>query len=84
MPCVEDLSWDSPSTPFVGSAGSSKECGGRQATRTRAAGDERSGLDSVPDGPSSDAACGALHETPGHLKKRKCDVKVLDVSKYML
>lgn len=42
-----DLSWDSPWTPFVDSAGSSKGCGGRQATRTRAAEHGRDGQGSV-------------------------------------
>lgn len=65
------LNWDSPWTPFVGSAGSSKGCGGRPATRTRAAGDGRVGLGSVLGAPSSDAACGALHGTPSHLEHRK-------------
>lgn len=36
--------WGSPLTPFEGSAGSSRACGGRQGTRRRAAGG-RDGLD---------------------------------------
>jgi len=68
---VGDLSWDSPWTPFVGSAGSSKGCGGRPATRTRAAGDGRGVLDSFLGALSSGAACGALHVTPSHLEHRK-------------
>lgn len=66
-----DLGWDSPWTPFVGSAGSSTGCGGHRATRTRAAGDGRGELDSAPGALSSDAACGALHRTPSHLGKER-------------
>lgn len=44
-----DPSLDSPWTPFAGSAGSSKGCGGRQATRTQAAGHGRDGQGSVLD-----------------------------------
>lgn len=69
-----DLSWDSPWTPFVGSAGSSKGCGGRRATRTRAAGDGRGGPDSAPDAPSSSVACDASHGTPGHLEHKEASV----------
>lgn len=73
MPCVGDLSWDSPWTPFVGSAGSSIGCGGRPVTRTRAAGYGHGGLGSVLGALRSGAACGALHATPSHLKQRKYD-----------
>lgn len=66
-----DLNWDSPWTPFVGSAGSSRGCGGHQATRTRAVGDGRGGLGSAPGALSSGVACGALHGTPSHLEHRK-------------
>lgn len=55
----------------MGNAGSSKGCGGRPATRTRAAGDECDGLGSVLGALSSGAACGALHGTPSHLEQRK-------------
>lgn len=55
----------------MGSAGSSKGCGGHPATRTRAAGDGRGGLGSVLGAQSSSAACGALHVTPNHLEPRK-------------
>lgn len=55
----------------MGSAGSSKGCGGRPATRTRAAGDGRGGLGSVPGVLSSGAACGALHGTPSHLEEKE-------------
>lgn len=62
----------------MGSAGSSKGCGGHQATRTRAAGDGRGGLGSAPGALRSDVACGALRGTPSHLEQRKYRVSVLD------
>lgn len=68
---MEGLNWDSPWTPFAGSAGSSKGCGGRPATRTQAVGDGCDGLGSVLGALSSGAACGALHGTPNHLEQRK-------------
>ena len=55
----------------MGSAGSSKGCGGRPATRTRAAGDGRGGPGSVPGALSSGAACGAWHGTPSHLEGKE-------------
>lgn len=67
VPYVGGLNWDSPSTPFAGSAGSSRGYGGRQATRTQIAG-VNGGQDLDPDALSSGVACGALHEIPGHLE----------------
>lgn len=55
----------------MGNAGSSKGCGGRQATRTQAVEDGRGGQGSALDVLSLGAACGALHGTPSHLEPQK-------------
>lgn len=66
-----DPNWDSPWTPFVGNAGSSRGCGGRRATRIQAVEDGRGAQGSALDVPRSGAACGALHGTPSHLEPKE-------------
>lgn len=55
----------------MGSAGSSKGCGGHPETRTQAAGGGHGGLGSVLGATSSGAACDALLGTPSHLNRTK-------------